>query len=91
MSTSTKRDVIDAALGVAEDVSAGRLAPADLEAQAVQELRDLFGVVVGPDDPAWELQLVVCRGVLAVSGLPADELAEYVALARHRETDTGTG
>jgi hypothetical protein len=56
-----------------------------LEATAVAELRELFGTVTGPDDPLWMLQVDVCRAVLAAGGIPADELTEWLAVARQRE------
>jgi hypothetical protein len=46
----TRRDGVEAVMSVAEDLSAGRLDPADVEHQAVGACRELFGVVVGPDD-----------------------------------------
>lgn len=82
MTTTTKRDAIDAAMSVAEDVAEGRLDPAALEAQAVAELRDLFGTVVCEGDPLWPLQVDVCRQVLALSGIPATELQEWAAAHR---------
>jgi hypothetical protein len=88
MSTSTKRDAIEAAMAVAESVSSGELSPDQLEQQLVAECRALVGTVVGPgpDDPIWELQVSICRGVLAAGGIPADELAEWAAVARRRES-----
>lgn len=83
--TTTKHDVIEAAMSVADDVAQGRLDPATLEQQAVTELRELFAVVVGPDDPLWPVQLDVARGVLAAGGLDASELSEWAAVARRRE------
>ena len=77
MSTSTKRDVIDAALGLAEDVSSGQLSPAALEEQLVAEVKALVGDVRGPDDPLFEVQVQIARGVLAAGGLSVDELAEW--------------
>jgi hypothetical protein len=80
----TKREAVDAAMGLAEDVAEGRLDPAVLEQQAVAELRELFGEVVGPDSPAWPTQLEVARGVLAAGGLGLDEQSEWLAVARHK-------
>lgn len=80
----TSEDAIKAAASVARDVADGKLSPADLEAQAVAELQRLVGTVVGPGDPVWELQLQIARGVLAADGLSADELREWLAVARHR-------
>ncbi|MBF9328241.1 flagellar hook-length control protein [Mycobacteroides chelonae] len=85
MSTMTKRDVVTAAMSVADDAAEGRLDPATLESQLVEELHELVGSVVGEDDPLWPLQLDVARGVLAAGGLDASELSEWAAVARRRE------
>lgn len=84
MTTMTPEDAIKAASSVARDVADGRLDPADLEATAVAECRALFGTVAGPGDPLWALHLDVARQVLALDGVPADELAEWLAVARQR-------
>lgn len=84
MTTMTPEDAIKAASSVARDVADGRLTPADLEAQLDIELRELVGVVVGEGDPLYALQCEIARGVLAVGGVPADELAEWLAVARHQ-------
>jgi len=84
MTTITKRDAINGAMSVADDVAEGRLAPADLEAHLETELRALVGTVVGEGDPLFALQVEIARGVLAVGGVPTDELAEWLAVARHR-------
>ncbi|MGV7633063.1 flagellar hook-length control protein [Mycobacterium persicum] len=84
MSTRTPTDVVTAAMSIAKDAAEGRLAPAELERQAVAELRELVGTVIGPDDPAWPLQCDIARQVLALDGIPATELAEWLAMARHR-------
>ncbi|WP_448398198.1 flagellar hook-length control protein [Mycolicibacillus trivialis] len=84
MTTMTKRDAADAALSVAEDIAAGRLDPADLEAEIADTCRELMGTVTGPDHPCWAVQLDVCRAVLAAGGLPVDELAEWLSVARSR-------
>lgn len=81
---TTASDAITAAMSVAEDVAEGRLAPADLERQAVAELRQLFGTVVGPDDPAWEVQTDVARQAVALGALTADELSEWAAVMPRR-------
>lgn len=83
-STTQTDDVITAAMSVARDAAEGRLAPAELEAQAVAELRSLLGTVSGPGDPLWALQIDVARRVLAAGGIGADELAEWAAVARAR-------
>ncbi len=84
MTTMTPEDAIKAASSVARDIADGTLSPTDLEGQAVAELRALVGEVVGPDDPAWSLQCDIARQVLALDGVPADELAEWLAVARQR-------
>ncbi|WP_078290447.1 hypothetical protein [Mycobacterium sp. D16R24] len=85
MTTMTKRDAVDAAMSVAEDVASGKLDPATLEQQAVAELRELVGTVVGEDDPLWDLQVQIASGVLASGGIPTDELSEWLAVARRRD------
>jgi hypothetical protein len=82
--TMTKRDAINGSMSIAEDIAEGRLDPAALQDRAVAELRELVGTVAGPDDPCWPVQLDITRGVLALGGIPADELAEWLAVARHR-------
>lgn len=84
MTTMTPEDAIRAASSIARDVADGKLSPSDLERQAVAELRELVGTVVGPDDPAWPLQVDIARQVLALDGIPATELSEWLAVARHR-------
>jgi hypothetical protein len=84
MTSVTKRDAVNAAMSVATDVAEGRLSPTDLETTAVMELRQLVGEVVGPGDPVWDLQVQIARGVLALDGVPADELSEWLAVARQR-------
>ncbi|WKG01393.1 flagellar hook-length control protein [Mycolicibacterium sp. HK-90] len=84
MTTITKRDAINGAMSIADDVAEGRLSPATLEAQLQTELRALVGTVIGEGDPLFALQVEIARGVLAVGGVPADELAEWLAVARHR-------
>ncbi|WP_237073244.1 flagellar hook-length control protein [Mycobacterium avium] len=80
MTTMTPEDAIKAASSVARDIADGTLSPTDLEGQAVAELRALVGEVVGPDDPAWSLQCDIARQVLALDGVPADELAEWLGV-----------
>jgi hypothetical protein len=84
MTTITKRDAINGAMSIADDVAEGRLSPATLEAQLETELRALVGTVIGEGDPLFALQVEIARGVLAVGGVPTDELAEWLAVARHR-------
>ncbi|OBG00700.1 hypothetical protein A5773_04220 [Mycobacterium sp. 852014-52450_SCH5900713] len=84
MSALTKRDVIDAAMSVAEDVAESRLDPTQLNQAVADECKALFGTVVGDDDPLWPLHIDVARQVLAVGGLSADELSEWLAVASSR-------
>ncbi|OPX12488.1 hypothetical protein [Mycobacterium sp. AT1] len=85
MTIITPEDAIKAASSVARDVADGRLTPADMEAQLETELRALVGNVVGPDDPLFALQVEIARGVLAVGGVPVDELREWAAVMARRE------
>lgn len=82
MSKEAKRDAVTAAMSVAEDITSGKLAPEDLESQVRTECRELFAFVAGPDDPLWELHVEVARQVLALDGIPVDELAEWLAVTR---------
>ena len=77
-----RKAAVLAAMDVAEDLAAGRLQPAQLEQAARAEFAALAAVVVGPDDPAWETQLSIARQVLALDGIPVDELAEWLAVTR---------
>ncbi len=82
--TIAAEDIVKGAASVARDAAEGRLSPANLEAQLEAELRAVVGTVVGEEDPLFALQVDIARGVLAVGGVPADELAEWLAVARHR-------
>lgn len=89
---TTRKDAakaaVTAALQIAEDVTAGQLDPLALQAAAVQECRELFARVAGPEDPLWAVHVDVARQVLAVGGgIPVDELAEWVAVYRAAELD----
>jgi hypothetical protein len=75
-----KRQAVDAALSIADEVAKGTLDPTSLEVAAVAECRTLFSTVAGPEDELWELQVDVCRQVLAAGGVPGDELAEWAAV-----------
>lgn len=86
---AAKRQVVGAALSVADDVAKNNLDPIDLEAAAVEECRRLFASVVGPGDPLWELHVAVARQVLALDGVPGDELAEWLAVTRQAEVAAG--
>ncbi|BBZ64509.1 hypothetical protein [Mycolicibacterium monacense] len=84
MTTMTKRDAVDAAMSVAQQIAEGRLDPATLQQQAVAECRALAGEVSGPDSPLWSLQVDIARQVLSLGGIPATELAEWAAVFRRR-------
>ncbi|MGV0648750.1 flagellar hook-length control protein [Mycobacterium kansasii] len=84
MTTLTKRDAIESAMSIADAVAQGRVSPSALETAAVAQCRALFGTVVGDGDPLWDLQLDVARQVLGLDGIPAAELSEWLAVARHR-------
>jgi len=88
--TVTPEDIVKGATSVARDVAEGRLTPADLEAQLQTELRALVGTVAGEGDPLFALQCDIARGVLAIGGLPIDEQAEWLAVARHRAGEPDT-
>lgn len=84
MSATTKRDAVDAAMSVAEDVAEGKIDPSTLDQAVAKECRELFGTVLGEGDPLWPLHIDVTRQVLADGGLSADELSEWLAVARSR-------
>jgi hypothetical protein len=88
---TTAEDVIRAAASVGRDVAEGRLDPAALDGAVTDECRTLFGVVVGPDDPLWALQVDIARQVLSLGGVSADELSEWLAVARRREVGKAEG
>jgi hypothetical protein len=86
MSAQAKKHAVDAALAVAEDITAGRLDPDELEAEVAELVRAAAGTVVGPGDPVWPVQVQIARDVLAVGGgIPANELAEWAAVTAHKE------
>lgn len=76
------QDAIKAAMAVAKDVAEGRLDPAAMGAAAAAECRELFAFVAGPGDPLWEIHVEVARQVLALDGIPVDELAEWLAVTQ---------
>lgn len=88
MTTMTPEDAIKAAASVARDVADGKLSPADIQAQAVAECRELFGTVIGEDDPLWSLHADVARQAVSLGALSADELSEWAAVMRHRAGET---
>lgn len=80
----TQRAIM-AVMQVAKDLAEGRLSPADVEGPAIAQCEALFGRVAGVGDPLWELQCDVARRVLAAGGVPANELAEWLAVQRLAE------
>lgn len=80
---------------MARDLAEGKITSDQLEGYADQCCRDVVGIVVGPDDVLWPLQVEICRAVLAARGLSPDELVEWLAVARHGtdepEPDAGPG
>lgn len=82
---AARKAAADEALNLAEDIAAARVDAADLVAAAVEAARDVAGTVIGPEDPAWELQVQICRDVLALGGVPANELAEWAAVQADAE------
>jgi hypothetical protein len=85
--TTAQAAMLKAAMSVARDLAEGRLSAAELDAAAAGECRELFGTVAGPADALWPVHLDVARQVLALGGVSADELSEWLAVARHREGD----
>lgn len=83
---STPEDVVKAAASIARDAAEGRLDPAQLDTALAVACREQLGTVAGPDDPLWTLQVGIARGVLAAGGVPTDELLEWAAVQRRRET-----
>lgn len=67
------------------EVSEGRLTAATMADRAVQRCREVFGQCDGPTDPLWPVHVDLCRAVLGHGGLPASELAQWLAVARSRE------
>ena len=82
---TARKEVVVSALAIADAVAHDRMSPIELEAAAVEQCRELFGTVYGPEDPLWELHVSVVRQVLGFGGVPADELAEWTAVQRRRE------
>lgn len=84
--SKAKRDAIEAAMGVANDVAEGRLTPDQLDAELRAYVAAEFGVAIGPQDAVyWPLQVDLCRQVIALGGLSVDELLEWVAVRRQAQ------
>ncbi len=84
--TTSPEAAIKATMSVARELAEGHLAVAELEAAAAAEAASMFSTVVGPGDPVWPTQVAVARRVLALGGVTADELREWLAVA---QADTG--
>lgn len=84
---TTKRDATLAALAVTEDIDAGRIDPAALDVELIGQCRELFGVVAGPGDALWPLQLDIARQVIARGGVSVGELSEWQTVLRQRAAE----
>lgn len=89
MSTNPAVTAVKATMAIARGLTEGTLHVEDMHARAVARCEELVGTVIGPASPVWALQLKVARGVLAVDGIPADELAEWLAVTRSKQGATG--
>ncbi|MCB0924954.1 MAG: flagellar hook-length control protein [Mycobacterium sp.] len=87
---TTRKAAALAALDLAQEIHDGKVSVANLESELTDAARALVGVVVGPDDPLWPVQIDVARQVLASGGLSADEVAEWLAVLRRRAGDAQT-
>lgn len=85
MTISTPEGVVKAAMSVATEAAEGRLHPNELERQAVAELSALMLIEPEPGSDLEALQADSARRVLARGGIPADEVAEWLAVQRRRE------
>ncbi|KZF06503.1 MAG: hypothetical protein WBD41_04830 [Rhodococcus sp. (in: high G+C Gram-positive bacteria)] len=84
----TVADCVNAASDIHAEVEANTLDPSAIEDRAVEACRALFGLVGnGQDDGLWVLHRDVTRQFLGAGGLTADELTEWVAVQRRRESD----
>lgn len=91
--TTAKADGINAAMSIAQDIAAGTVDPAALEAELAAECRHLFGTVAGPEDGLFALQTDVARQVLLLVGYPLRRspngpLSSSAALGAHRHRTT---
>ena len=67
------------------EVSEGRLTAVMMADRAVARCREMFGHCDGPTDVLWSVHLEICRAVLGHAGLPANEVAQFLAVARNCE------
>lgn len=81
----SKSDAVEAAMKIATDVTEGKMQVSELEAAAIEQCRELFATVYGPEDALWELHIDVARQVFHMGGFTAAELSEWVAVMRSRE------
>jgi hypothetical protein len=71
------------------EVSEGKLTAATMADRAVQRCRKVFGQCDGPTDHLWPVHVDLCRAVLGHAGIPASELAQWLAVARNHEDPCG--
>ena len=83
--TTSPEAAIKSAMSLARDIAEGQLPVAELDDAAATEAAALFSTVVGPGDPLWDTQLGIARRVLALGGVTADELREWLAVSRPDE------
>ncbi len=82
-------DAVDAVAVVMRRVAEGTLTGAAMASRAAQRCSEVFAVCDGPTDPLWPAHVAICRAVLGFGGLPAAELAQWLAVARNRENPEG--
>ncbi|MGE2690097.1 flagellar hook-length control protein [Mycolicibacterium pulveris] len=85
-----KRMAYTSAMSLADDIAQGRVNPEALDAAVIEESRRLFGTVVGPGDPLWELQVDIARQAIALGALSSNELQEWVAVLGGVKADAPT-
>jgi len=79
----------DAVAVLMAEVTSGDLTAATMADRAVQRCREVCGQCDGPTDPLWSVHVDLCRAVLGHAGLPASELAQWLAVARNGENPGG--
>lgn len=70
-------------------VSEGRLTAATMADRAMARMRELFAQCDGPTDVLWPVHVDICRAVLGHAGLSAAEVAQWLSVARCRESPAG--
>jgi len=78
-------DAVDAVAVLMRQVAEGSLTGAGLADRAAQRCAEVFAYCDGPTDPLWPVHVEITRAVLGFGGLPAAELAQWLAVARQRE------